>query len=247
MVPALPTIPVRPPTKTEQVHGWLRGAILNHALKPGDYLNLDELARRHGVSAIPVREAVARLATERLVTIRPHFGAEVAPLDEDSVQDVFALLEGLETASAARVAELATPEDVAALEAHLAALSQAAAADDIAAWGHANTAFHLRLAAIARLPLVQDELRIAFDHWDRIRRHFFHAVAGPRLAQAQREHREMVAAVRRGTAGALERCLRRHNRTARKTYLQALAQRPVRSSTSPSHPPGAPSPGRSRA
>lgn len=225
MASALPAIPVRPPTKTEQMHAWLRSAILTQALKPGEYLNLDELARRHGVSAIPVREAVARLATERLVNIRPHFGAEVAPLDEDSVQDVFALLEGLETASAARVAELATPADVADLEALLAALSRAAQADDVAEWGRANTAFHLRLVAIARLPLVQDELRIAFDHWDRIRRHFFRAVPGPRLKQAQKEHREMVDAVRRQAAGALERCLRRHNRTARKTYLQALAPR----------------------
>lgn len=227
MAPALPAIPVRPPTKTEQMHAWLRNAILTQALPPGEYLNLDELARRHGVSAIPVREAVARLATERLVKIRPHFGAEVAPLDADSVQDVFALLEGLETASAARVAELATPADVTELEAHLAALSRAARSADLAEWGRANTAFHLRLAAIARLPLVQDELRIAFDHWDRIRRHFFRAVPGPRLAQAQMEHRAMVDAVRRGTAGALERCLRRHNRTARKTYLQALASPPA--------------------
>lgn len=225
MAPALPSIPARPPTKTEQMHTWLRGAILSQALPPGEYLNLDDLARRHGVSAIPVREAVARLASERLVVIRPHFGAEVAPLDEDSVHDVFALLEGLETASAARVAELATAADVAELDALLAALGRAARDADPVAWARANTAFHLRLVAIARLPLVQDELRIAFDHWERIRRHFFRAVPGPRLQEAQREHRAMVDAVRRRAAATLERGLRSHNRTARTTYLQALAGR----------------------
>lgn len=223
MRPALPSLPVRAPTKTEQVHGWLREAILTHAVKPGDYLNIDELARRHGVSPIPVREAVARLATERLVVVRPHFGAEVAPLDENSVYDVFALLEGLETASASRVAGLATDEDVTKLEAILGELDEAARNDDLAAWGRANTTFHLRLAGIARLPLVQDELRIAFDHWDRIRRHFFHSVSGPRLGEAQREHREMVDAVARRAGVALETCLRQHNRTARSTYLKALA------------------------
>ena len=233
MAQALPSIPVRPPTKTEQVHAWLRGAILTHALPPGTYLNIDALARRHGISPIPVREAVARLATERLAIIRPHLGAEVAPLDEDSVHDVFALLEGLETASAARVAALATAADIADLEDQLAALSQAARQADPAAWGRANTAFHLRLAAIARLPLVQDELRIAFDHWERIRRHFFQAVPGPRISQAQREHRAMVAAARQRAAGALERCLRRHNRTARTTYLRTLAGRRTKSNTSP--------------
>lgn len=219
----LPTLPARPPTKTEQVHDWLREAILTHGLKPGDYLNIDELARRHGVSPIPVREAVARLATERLVVVRPHFGAEVAPLDENSVHDVFALLEGLETASAARVAELADADDHAALDALLDTLRQAARSGDADEWGRTNTAFHLRLAGIARLPLVQDELRVAFDHWDRIRRHFFHAVPGPRLDRAQQEHRAMVAAVKRRDAAVLEQCLREHNRTARTSYLQTLA------------------------
>lgn len=214
--------PVRPPTKAEQVHDLLRAAILNQSLKPGHYLNIDELARRHGVSAIPVREAVARLASERLVTIRPHVGAEVAWLDEDSVHDVFALLEGLETASAGRVAALATAADVAEITGLLDTLDRTAAGGDAAEWGRANAQFHLRLAGIARLPLVQDELRIAFDHWDRIRRHFFRAVPGPRLAQAQREHRAMVAAVRRGAAAELERLLRRHNRAAKENYLRSL-------------------------
>jgi DNA-binding GntR family transcriptional regulator len=222
---ALPSIPVRPPTKTEQMHGWLREAILTHALKPGEYLNLDELARRHGVSAIPVREAVARLAMERLVFLRPHLGAEVAPLDENSVHDVFALLEGLETASAGRVAALAGADDLAALHDLLETLERAARSGDTGAWGRANTAFHLRLAGVARLPLVQDELRIAFDHWDRIRRHFFHSAPGPRLGEAQREHREMVDAVERGAGVALEQCLRQHNRAARDSYLKTLVVR----------------------
>ena len=223
----LPTLPVRPPTKAEQVHDWLREAILTHGHKPGDYLNIDELARRHGVSPIPVREAVARLATERLVVVRPHFGAEVAPLDENSVHDVFALLEGLETASAARVAELASADDLAALDTLLDNLHRAAQSGDTDEWGRANAAFHLRLAGIARLPLVQDELRVAFDHWDRIRRHFFHAVPGPRHGRAQNEHREMVAAVRRRPAGAHQPSRRHPNPTARTNYLQTLAAKPA--------------------
>ena len=82
-------------------------------------------------------------------------------------------------------------------------------------------------SAIARLPLVGDGLRLAFDHWERIRRHFFRSVPGPRLAEAQREHRAIVAAVRRGTTGSLESALRRHNRHARRAYARALAGAPA--------------------
>jgi DNA-binding GntR family transcriptional regulator len=73
------------------------------------------------------------------------------------------------------------------------------------------------------LPLVGDGLRLAFDHWERIRRHFFRSVPGPRLAEAQREHRAIVAAVRRGSTASLESALRRHNRHARRAYIRALA------------------------
>lgn len=223
MSAGLPSIPERPPTKTEQLHAWLRAAILTHALRPGEPLNIDELARRHGVSPIPVREAVARLAAERLVVVRPHHGAQVTLLDENSVHDVFALLEGLESASAARVAELAGPDDVAELEARLAALDAAAAAGDGDRWGRANAAFHLRLAGVARLPRVEEQLRLAFDHWDRVRRHFFPAGPGLRLGDAQREHRELVHLVARRAGEALEHGLRQHNRAARGVYLHALA------------------------
>src|SRR6185503_19898866 len=106
-------MPARPPaaaerpgsyaTKQELVYCSLRDAIMRCELAPGQRLVIDDLARRLNVSAIPVREALHLLSSERLVVNVPHVGATVAPIVPESVHDVFTVMEGLETV-AARVA-----------------------------------------------------------------------------------------------------------------------------------------------
>ncbi len=214
--------PVRHRTKNEFVHDLLRGEILSLALKPGTDLNIDEIARRLGVSAIPVREAVARLASERFVVMRPHVGAQVVPIDENSVHDIFALLEGLESAAAPRIASLATETDVNDLGRLLDEMDRPALRSELIKWGAANTGFHLRMAAISALPLVQDQLRVAFDHWERIRLHLFQAASPQRVTLAQEEHREIVDALKRRAGARLATLLRTHNQAARDAYLRLL-------------------------
>jgi DNA-binding GntR family transcriptional regulator len=81
-------------TKQELVYRSLRDAIMRCELAPGQRLVIDELARRLRVSAIPVREALHLLTSERLVVNVPHVGATVAPIVPESVQEVFTVMEG---------------------------------------------------------------------------------------------------------------------------------------------------------
>jgi DNA-binding GntR family transcriptional regulator len=210
-------------TKTELIHETLRRGILSLEHQPGDYLNIDELARRHQVSPIPVREAIARLAAERLVVMRPHIGAEVAPLDETSVREVFAFLEGLETATADDIVARATAEDVAVLTAILATMDQMHLPRDLAQWDEANADFHLRLSAIAGLPLLHDHLKRVLEHWDRIRRYFFSLSSDRGAKKAQTEHRAMIKALREKDGPLLTKLLHQHNARARQNYLKQLA------------------------
>ena len=89
---------VRFRTKQEYVYQSLRGAIMRGELAPGQRLVIDEIGRQLQVSAIPIREALQLLQSEGLVLGAPHVGATVAPISEDEVHEVFAIMEGLETA-----------------------------------------------------------------------------------------------------------------------------------------------------
>ena|ERR1700678_3767894 len=223
-MPAVPT-PLRAPTKTELIHGLLRHGVLTLRYRPGDYLNIDELARRHDISPIPVREAVARLAAERLVIMRAHVGAEVAPLDETSVREVFALLGGLETAAVGDIVAKVTDGDIAELAKICGELGRLRLPGDLEAWDRRNTAFHLKLASIAGLPSILDHLKVAFDHWDRTRRYFFEISPQRDAGKAQREHLAMIEALGRRDEALLHDLLHRHNERARLVYLKLLARK----------------------
>src|SRR2546421_3327167 len=83
-------------TKQEFAYQTLRDAIMRCELRPGEPLVIDDLARRLPVSTLPGREAIQMLHAEGLVVTVPHTGVTVAPVSPESVQDVFAVLEGLE-------------------------------------------------------------------------------------------------------------------------------------------------------
>jgi DNA-binding GntR family transcriptional regulator len=211
-------------TKTALIHGLLRQGILDLKYRPGDYLNIDELARRHEISPIPVREAVARLVAERLVIMRPHVGAEVAPLDETSVREIFAFLGGLETSSVGDIVAKSIGEDVADLRRIFAEMEQMRLPEDLGSWDRSNAAFHLKLASIARLPSILEHLRVVFDHWDRARRYFFEISPGRDPNKAQHEHFAMIEALEKRDETVLHALLHQHNERACLAYLTLLAE-----------------------
>lgn len=66
-------------TLAEQTYEAIKERILDQTLAPGSRLNIDSLARDLAVSSSPIREALARLEAERLVTSELYTGYAVAP------------------------------------------------------------------------------------------------------------------------------------------------------------------------
>jgi DNA-binding GntR family transcriptional regulator len=75
---------------------YLRDAIFDGRLKPGEPVRQEAVAQELEVSRIPVREALRQLETEGLVTIRPNSGARVAVLDFDECVEIYKIRERLE-------------------------------------------------------------------------------------------------------------------------------------------------------
>jgi DNA-binding GntR family transcriptional regulator len=77
-----------PVTRRAAVIDSLRDAIVTGALEPGAFLRETALAAQLGVSATPVREAVAVLQAEGLVEIEAHRHKRVAPIDLAVTRDL---------------------------------------------------------------------------------------------------------------------------------------------------------------
>lgn len=79
----------RRPQLSEEVAGLLRNRIMSGAIRPGEFIRMDETAVELEVSVTPVREALLTLRGEGMVNLAPHRGYVVAELSRQDVRDIF--------------------------------------------------------------------------------------------------------------------------------------------------------------
>lgn len=88
------TAPVRPIAHlslVDRVTDELHRSILNGDIRPGSAVSIVELCEQFDVSHIPVREALRRLESEGLVSLRPGRSALVAALSAEDLADIYRL------------------------------------------------------------------------------------------------------------------------------------------------------------
>ena len=200
---------------SDRVLDALRGAIQSLALLPGARLDEPQIARAHGVSRTPAREAILALAQEGLVTVRPQAGTFVALIDAAALPEVIEARRVLEELLARRAAERKAPPDL--FREPLRLQREAAKAEDAEAFLRADHAFHAALAQAARAPRVgrlAAELRGPVDRFRRLAP----APAG-RMKRCVEEHEAILVEIARGEAKQAARAMRRH--------LAALADDPA--------------------
>ncbi len=90
----------------------LREDILAGHLRPGTELQQAAIAERFNVSRIPVRDALALLANEKLVKVSPNRGAHVVQLSKDELREVYELRALLESNCIVAAAGKASPEQI---------------------------------------------------------------------------------------------------------------------------------------
>ena len=72
----------------DQITDHLRGELLGGRYSPGDPLREEALARRFGVSRVPIRQVLQQLVHEGLLVAKRNCGVAVAPRPADSVREL---------------------------------------------------------------------------------------------------------------------------------------------------------------
>jgi DNA-binding GntR family transcriptional regulator len=162
---------------------------------------------RLGLGRTPVREALRRLAQEKLVEVYPRRGIVVAPVDVGDLASLSEARLALESFAAGCAAERATQEDRGLARSLLEELT-AGAADDERALIELDQRIHRHVYRCAHNPFVESTLneyytltlRIWFLALDRV----------SRLDDAVTEHRELLEAIIDGDPARAETVMRRH-------------------------------------
>lgn len=196
----------------------VRDAILDGRLGPGTRIRQEALARRFGVSRIPVREALRLLETQGLVTLVPHSGARVATLDLAEHLELYLIREALEPLAIAQSAPHLTDEQLAEL--HRLAGEIAAARDDEQRWLELDRQFHLLSYAGAPQPRLLGMIDDLWNTTQHYRRAYRTTLSDEEFAFVDLDHRFILDALDRHDPVDAESRMRSHIRRTRLTLTE---------------------------
>ena len=124
----------------------ITAALIEHRLPPGAKLGEEALGEIFGVSRTKVRQALHRLAQDKLVTLLPARGAFVAQPDAREARELFDVRRVLERVLTERFTAAATREQLNQLREHLKQERASIAAGDVATRNRLLGEFHVQIA-----------------------------------------------------------------------------------------------------
>jgi DNA-binding GntR family transcriptional regulator len=202
-------VTVRYRTATEHAFITLKRWITAGVLAPGASIDQAELSQRLGMSRVPVRTALERLASEGLVALTPRRGAVVMPLSLQEMSDLYVVRHHLEGLATELAADRLTEADVEALARILAQTEEEVRRGDLEAFLASNRAFHMRIYAASGNAVLTRVIGGLWDLSERYRRAYLQLPARAEESTAEHRHIFDLLRARRGAEAAA--FMREHN------------------------------------
>ena len=161
-----------PRTLTERAYLSLRFDIVRGSLAPGERLRVEHLKDRYEVGAGTLREALALLVSDALVTVEGQRGYRVSEISLNDLKDLTDTRVMLETDALRQSIRLGTPQWEADLVEAFEVLTRAEQQDGglkAQQWELANQRFHEALISAHRSPWSKYLLGILYRHGERYR------------------------------------------------------------------------------
>ena len=190
-------VPARRRSVSEEVADHIRQLVFQGELRDGQRVPQREIAARLGVSSVPVREALAALQREGVITIEPNRGAFVNGLDAEVIREQFHIFGRIYGLAARKAAERAEPALVAALS---GLAERIAVESDLDALLEASIEFQMRIVDAGG----SKRLRALINLLSRIVPGNFYATVPGSTEVARRRVPEMVRAIASGRGQAAE-------------------------------------------
>jgi DNA-binding GntR family transcriptional regulator len=213
-----------------QLNAWvserIRLAILQGDYQPGVWLRQQRIAEELGVSQMPVREALKRLAAEGMVEHIPYRGVRVAKITPEDVQDVYAHRSFLEGRAAAQAAQHIQPQELETLWGIHEQMGQRQALEHIAEYRQLNRQFHELIFQASRRPYLIRTLSQLWSAFPTMLWGNFLQTAVATLpnrdATDQQEHTAILHALTAKDSQGAERAMRQHIEAVASELLAAL-------------------------
>jgi DNA-binding GntR family transcriptional regulator len=195
-------------SRTTEIVRALENDILLGKRAPGERLDERSLAAHFGVSRTPAREALQRLASNGLATLRGRKGARVVQLSIPDLLDAFYVVAELEAMAAGQSARRITKQQRMRLEERHRACQTSAEASDPDGFYEDNLRFHDVIIESCQNRILQEQLRPVRLLTSPYRRHITFQ-PGKMLASVD-EHQVIMDAILAGDSEQACQCMRQH-------------------------------------
>lgn len=196
---------MRPKDKaSDKAYAGLREMILHLELNPGAVIDERIIMRKLGIGRTPLREAINRLAAEKLVVIVPRRGTFVAEIRDGDAWQLFEARLHIERLTARLAADRITRDQLERLESLFSFLPE-----DYDFAGDADTdwKFHRGIAEASHNRHLMDVVERLYAHSVRLK--FLRPSANP-YAEVIEEYRAVLAALRDRDPDRAEAAMSQH-------------------------------------
>ncbi len=217
--------PTKTKTKSNSVIAVerLRELIFSGELPAGsDHLE-SELATRLGMSRTPVREAALTLEGQGLLEVRARKGVRILPISVKDMEEIYDVLSALESMAAADAAKQGySAGDLKNLEKTISDMEAGLAAEDRDAWADADDRFHTELVRLGGNTRVMGIVARMADQVRRAKSVTLHM--RPLPLQSNRDHHDVVEAIKAGDAERARTVHASHRAAAKDMLINLLRQ-----------------------
>jgi len=199
--------PRRQPISTETIVARITHALVEQRLPPGTKLGEVALGEVFGVSRTKIRQALIRLAQDKLVTLLPGRGAFVTKPEPSDARELFDARRVIERVLIERFSASATRAQITALREHIARERAAIAAGDAALRNRLLGEFHVLIAEMVGNNVIAELLRGLMQRSTLVTLHYQSARAA---ACSSDEHTALLDAVRQRNVIAAVKLMEQH-------------------------------------
>jgi DNA-binding GntR family transcriptional regulator len=203
--------------------GQIREAIVTGAFKLGENISEDRLVAQMGISRTPIRDAMAILSREGLVTVRPKRGSFVFETSLDDLAAICDYRQMLEAQGARAAIRRDRYGYLARLGAVVTRMKDALARNNAVEYGRLDTAFHQAAFDHCGNSYLRDSYSLVDGRIAALRANIT-APYEARRAESMDEHGRMLDLLVREDFAAFDAALTVHVQRTADVYQRALAE-----------------------
>ncbi len=193
-------------TLRQQVYEQLREKILGAELLPGEIVNLRGLAKKFGVSMLPVREAIWQLESEKILVVESNKNIQVNQLSKEEFRDLLNTRLLIEGEAIKKACRLRTEKDILRVKKTHEVMNKHIGVNH-RSYIKKNDVFHHAIYSCSGSPLLLELIQRLLA---RVNPYvFLYSIRNMDLSNAVNSHREMFEGFSDGDADKAVAALRR--------------------------------------